>query len=1001
MGHKLLVANRGEIALRILRAASSLDIPTCSVFTETDAAAKHVMVADETVAVSSYTDHDAILAVCLFKGITLLHPGYGFLSENHAFATKVMLKSSGGGGGMGMSVCLTAADLQLAFERTVETAKSLFGDGGVFIEKYIPKARHIEIQIFGDGEGKVIDLGEREVEHAVTEQVRPGLDLVAMMITLGLSQAPGAPAFVLPPAARFSEAHGHAIEARIYSEIPHLAFKPAPGLLQQVVFPTDSWLRVDTWVETGVSISPFYGKDINFPLAEEGKFRAGEVTTAFLDTFEYTYPCIEFLDGGLATSVQDLRSRLTGDGIPRGGPMDELAFKAANILAGNEKTGTEGLEITMTGPTIRFTASAVVSVTGAQCDVYIDGVLKPMWSRLIVPAGGTLEIDACEGTVLRGGFPEIPLYLGSKSTFAAGQIGGVQGRDIVAGDIITLDPESAPTSRDVEFTLPPTYIPSYPQTWSLAALPGPHGDANYLGDDALETLFTSVYSVTADANHHGYTYGNLNMNGDTPILFSRDSPDLGGYWQAVTYGSWEHRDAQSQWLAACAAALKGQDGASDLTFPADAPPTSAPTPADGIIKRVAADATNCMPALTYRQSGDMGILVEVGDQRTSFSTRVVTELWERKLREVSPKGVHMSFGQGAASLMIRYDETTTTQAEVLAAFESASFGIGIAAQSFDIDCRRVHLPIVFDDSVTKAAIERYMKSSGRTEAVYLPSNASYLAEASGFAGIEPMLKAFESTDWFVSARAFFCGLPFLVPMDPQASLVSQKYNPSRTYTPAGTIGFAGATAAIYPIDSPGGYQLLGRTLTPWQPWADAYEDHFLLKSFDIVRWIPMEESAFDQVDKDFKAGKYEVKIENFTLSAKEMAAKELRELDAANARKQSNQLNMARLGEKEAKLFAAFQAKMEEAARADATSGKSSSGDQSGTPLKSPVHAVIRGFNIEVGATLEEGQEVARVEAMKTEIAIKVPRKLIGKVVRSTGEIGSMVKPGEALLYCD
>ena len=131
-----------------------------------------------------------------------------------------------------------------------------------------------------------------------------------------------------------------------------------------------------------------------------------------------------------------------------------------------------------------------------------------------------------------------------------------------------------------------------------------------------------------------------------------------------------------------------------------------------------------------------------------------------------PAGVY-SFGQGAASLIVRYDQTLTTQAAVLEGMITASDRIGIDAQGVDIDCRRVHLPVVFDDSVSKATIVRYMQSSGRTDSVYLPSNAEYLAEASGFPDVGTMVSAFAATDWYVSARAFFCGLPFLQPVSVQ------------------------------------------------------------------------------------------------------------------------------------------------------------------------------------------------------------------------------------------
>lgn len=361
-----------------------------------------------------------------------------------------MLKATGGGGGRGTAVCTSEAELRLNWQPTLEMTETLFG-GGLFVEKFVPRARHIEVQVVGDGKGGVVHCGEREcsaqrrhqkvleeatspfidahpevgkamytaavalcklinyrsagtveflvddttaefyflelnariqVEHAVTEMVRPGLDLVALMIKIGLGQITGEP-FALPPQADVAPAHGVAIEARIYAEVPHLAFAPAPGLLTQVAWPKGEHIRVDTWVETGTTVSSLYdpmigklivhgatreearlgllsaldetvllGTATNLvylrTIVDDKEFANGTITTKYLDTFPYTHSCIEVVDGGLSTTVQDGRPRLPsgGDGIPRGGPMDPWAAKAANLLVGNP-VETEVLEITI------------------------------------------------------------------------------------------------------------------------------------------------------------------------------------------------------------------------------------------------------------------------------------------------------------------------------------------------------------------------------------------------------------------------------------------------------------------------------------------------------------------------------------------------------------------------------------------------------------------------------------------------------------------------------
>src|SRR5882672_5609468 len=225
---KLLIANRGEIALRIMRSAKEMGIKTVAVFSEADRNALHVRFADEAIAIGpppsaqSYLVMDKILGAAKQTGADAIHPGYGFLSENEDFARKVkeaglifigpsaesmeimgsklgakaavskfnvplvpgtsepitnveaakkiameigypiLIKASAGGGGKGMRIVEKESEFQEQMERAVSEAISAFGDGSVFIEKYVSQPRHIEFQIFGDQHGNVVHLFERE-----------------------------------------------------------------------------------------------------------------------------------------------------------------------------------------------------------------------------------------------------------------------------------------------------------------------------------------------------------------------------------------------------------------------------------------------------------------------------------------------------------------------------------------------------------------------------------------------------------------------------------------------------------------------------------------------------------------------------------------------------------------------------------------------------------------------------------------------------------------------
>ncbi len=375
---KILIANRGAIACRIIRTLDRMGIASVAVYSDADRHSRHVRLAGEAVRIGpppasqSYLDIDAVLAAAKATGAEAIHPGYGFLSENTAFAEActaagvtfigpdpahirafalkhtarelaakagvplapgsglvasadealgearriglpVMLKSTAGGGGIGLQLVEREADLAPAFERVQRLAANNFKDAGVFVEKFVKRGRHIEVQIFGDGKGKVVALGERDCsaqrrnQKVIEETPAPGLGeetrqrLLATAIKLGeavnyanagtveylfdegtgefyflevntrlqvehgvteevtgvdlvewmVRQAAGEPL-----AEHVPEPRGASIQVRIYAEDPARDFRPSSGLLTKVAWPADA--RVETWVESGSEVSAYY-----------------------------------------------------------------------------------------------------------------------------------------------------------------------------------------------------------------------------------------------------------------------------------------------------------------------------------------------------------------------------------------------------------------------------------------------------------------------------------------------------------------------------------------------------------------------------------------------------------------------------------------------------------------------------------------------------------------------------------------------------------------------
>ena len=380
MLQKILIANRGEIALRILRAAKELGIQTVAVHSTADAEAMHVRLADESVCIGpppsrdSYLNIHQIVAACEITGADAVHPGYGFLSENAKFAEilaahnitfigpraehirvmgdkieakrtaqrlgipvvpgsdgavteesaakriaadigyPVIIKASAGGGGRGMKVAHSEADLEIALATARSEAGAAFGDDAVYIEKYLEKPRHIEIQVMGDGAGRAIHLGERDCslqrrhqkvwEEAnspalnAADRARIGATVADAMAELGyagagtieflyengefyfiemntrlqvehpvteaitgidlvheqIRVASGSGLSVTQNEIRF---HGHAIECRINAEDPR-TFAPSPGTVSHFHPPGGLGVRVDSAVFSGYRIPPYY-----------------------------------------------------------------------------------------------------------------------------------------------------------------------------------------------------------------------------------------------------------------------------------------------------------------------------------------------------------------------------------------------------------------------------------------------------------------------------------------------------------------------------------------------------------------------------------------------------------------------------------------------------------------------------------------------------------------------------------------------------------------------
>ncbi|MES2259846.1 MAG: urea carboxylase [Pseudomonadota bacterium] len=664
---KILIANRGEIACRIIRTARSMGIKTVAIYSEADVESLHVRLADEAICVgpaaasASYLSADAVLAAARDTGAQAIHPGYGFMSENAAFAEAcaaagiafigptprqmrefglkhtaralaqqadvpllpgtgllddaqdalaqaerigypVMLKSTAGGGGIGMRLCRTSAELDAAYGSVKHLSENNFKNGGIYIEKFVQNARHVEVQIFGDGRGNVVSLGERDcsvqrrnqkvieetpapglpddtrralaatavrlaraihylsagtveyvldadtgafyflevntrlqVEHGVTEEVF-GVDLVEWMIRAAM------PGFELPPQDSL-RSEGHAMQLRVYAEDPAKNFQPSSGVLTAVEFAPG--LRVDTWIERGVTVSPYYDPLLAKLIVKSGRreesiaalsaalidtridgietnlaylaeilrypaFAAGRQVTQMLAGMPYQPRTVDILDGGIQSTVQDHPGRLGlwAVGIPPSGPMDAYAHRYANHVLGNDAEAAT-LEMTLQGATLTFNCDTAIALAGADMGAAVSGPhgerrLAP-WQAHLLRAGETLRCGAIVGAGLRSylaiaGGIDTPQYLGSRATFTLGQFGGHGGRALRSGDVLKLNAAVLPAVLPQPCA---AAVPAYSHAWEIAVHYGPHGAPDFFTDDDIAMFFGTDWQVHFNSSRTG------------------------------------------------------------------------------------------------------------------------------------------------------------------------------------------------------------------------------------------------------------------------------------------------------------------------------------------------------------------------------------------------------------------------------------------------------------------------------------------------------------------
>ncbi|QUX91564.1 urea carboxylase [Marinomonas sp. A3A] len=1199
MFNKVLIANRGAIATRIIRTLNTMKIGSVAVYAESDAKSLHVKRADEAFSLGeggasdTYLDMEKILRIAKQSGAQAIHPGYGFLSENATFVRRceeegiafigptaeqmvefglkhrarelaqkanvplspgselltdlesacqiaceigypVMLKSTAGGGGIGMYLCHDEKGLRDNFDSVRRLGANNFADDGVFLEKFIARARHIEVQIFADGKGGALALGERDcssqrrnqkvveecpapnltddvrkqlhqtaelllssvqyrnagtvefiydmdtdkfyflevntrlqVEHGVTEMVY-GVDLVEWMVRLAAGED-----LALEEKRTSLKAHGHAVQVRLYAEDPYKDFQPCAGLLSQVAWPVEeknAGVRIDSWIETGIEVSPYfdpmlakvivyqedrdaafaklkatledcrlYGTETNLDylknLVTDPVLLRGEVSTRYLNEFAYQPARIDVLSGGTQTTLQDFpgRQHHWNVGVPPSGPFDNYHFRLANRLLNNPDSAA-AMEITLQGPSLKFSFETRVVVCGAMIDTKVDGQVIEQNQVVTIKAGEILTLGRIKEQGARaylavaGGF-DCPDYLGSKSTFTLGQFGGHNGRAIQTGDVLhTLESQGSLFSN----ALPAELVPVLGNQHELRVIYGPHGLPDFFTAEDIEMFFGTDWEIHYNSSRTGvrligpkpkwarndggeaglhpsnihdnaYAFGSVDFTGDMPVILGPDGPSLGGFVcpaTVITADLWKLGQLRAgdkiRFIPvtledAVALEASQNEGLANLAaFERNIASCEVQTP---ILKTLSADRFG--DEIVYRAAGDHFLLVEYGEQMLDIRLRFRAHALMQWLEKNPLKGMR-ELTPGIRSLQIHYDSQYLSYTDLLDHLESAEQALSSQLDELTVPSRTVYLPLSWDDKACQEAIDKYAQSV-RSNAPWCPSNLEFIRRINGLDSINDVKDILFSASYLVMGLGdVYLGAPVATPVDPRHRLVTTKYNPARTWTAENSVGIGGSYLCVYGMEGPGGYQFVGRTLQMWNRYrqTSAFTKPWLLRFFDQIRFYEVSHEELDQIRKDFPHDNYGIRIEESTFSLADYQSFIDENQNNIDEFKQvRNQAFEAELARWHANGQFHFDTDETEAVASDIT------WNEDATVVDSPVSGSVWQTQVKEGDQVQAGQLLVILESMKMEIPIYAPAA--GVVSDLLLKDGSRVNAGQAIVVLE
>lgn len=793
-------------------------------------------------------------------------------------------------------------------------------------------------------------------------------------------------------------------------------------------------------------------RDYLLAILDSSIFQAGRQTTQMLKDLTWQAARIEVLQAGVQTSVQEVSGRLGywDVGVPPSGAMDSLSLQLGNRILGNPDQAA-GLEMTLTGVHLKFHCDSQVCITGAPLSVEIDDQVQPMWQALTIRAGQTLRLGkishGCRSYLAVAGGMQVPEYLGSRSTFSLGQFGGHAGRLLRLGDMLPILPlEKTLTAASTEVKTPAKApLANDGQTWQIAVRYGPHGAPDFFTDDDIQMLFATDWEVHYNSSRTGirligpkptwartdggeaglhpsnihdnaYAIGAVDFTGDMPVILGVDGPSLGGFvcpcvvvkaelWKLGQLKAGDRvrfipiSQAQSDQLEWAQLAQLDQH---ELDLDALYHPVltaELDTLDSAILATLPAADT---PKVVYRAAGDNYVLVEYGEGVLDLNLRFRVHALMQSIQQADIQGL-IDLTPAIRSLQVHYDANVISLDQLMQHLRQLE-AVLPAIDDMVVPSRTIWLPMAWDDSQTRLAIEKYMQSV-RPDAPWCPSNLEFIRRINGLDSIEAVKKIVYDAAYLVMGLGdVYLGAPVATPLDPRHRLVTTKYNPARTWTPENAVGIGGAYMCIYGMEGPGGYQFVGRTLQVWNRYHETPEfsagKPWLLRFFDQIRFYEVSEDELLALRQDFAAGRHRLRIEHGELSLRDY-----------NQFLQEESASIATFKQTQQAAFDAERQRWQQSGQDQATdiaADLTAHGVKDAEQLLLSEHAQlveshisgsIWKINVSQGQRVKVGDVLAVIESMKMEFPVLCNQA--GVVGHIQGKAGQSVYAGQGLLVID